>query len=289
MRTIVAATMALVIAWSVPPARAKEATPDFEVVTLMPLTAKVRVEADGRLGRFELTSPAPPEIRAGMGRLVGPWRFVPTIDASGQPVAVEADARLVLLARPVGDRFEVHVDNVTFSRRLDGPVVIDMPTARLSGFRMQPPRFPTGPLRQGLSALVVVAVRYASDGTVADAVVVQGALYEPRDKSTSTRQALRAFAQATLTAARHWTVTVDAHGVPTASDLTVVTPVHFGYSPEFKLELGQWRRLVRTPAVKVPWYADGQSAPGIADVSGADPVPLQAPLRLLHDPAGAKL
>ena len=288
MRAIAVTVMALAIAWSAPPARAKDAAPDFEVVTLMPLTAKVRVEADGRLGQFELTSPAPPEIRAGMGRLVGPWRFVPTIDARGQPVAVEADARLVLVARPVGERFEVLVDNVTFSRRLEGPVVIDMPTARLSGFRMQPPRFPLGPLQKGLSALVVVAVRYAPDGTVADAVVVQSALYEPHDKSTSTRQALRAFAQATLAAARQWTVTVAARGEPGPNDLTVVTPVHFGFSPEFKLELGQWRRLVRTPAVKIPWYTDGQSAPGIADVGGADPVPLQAPLRLLHDPAGAR-
>lgn len=289
MRAFAVAVMALVMAWSASPARAGEDGPDFEVVTLMPLTGKVRVETDGRLGHFELTSPAPPEIRAGMGRLVGGWRFAPTVDAQGQPVAVEAGVRMVLVARPVGEQFEVHVDKVTFTRFFDGRVVLDLPTARLSDFRMQPPRFPAGPLRRGLSAIVVVAVRYALDGTVADAAVVQSALFEPRDKSTSTRQALRAFEQATLTAARKWMVTIEARGEPTADDLTVVTPVRYGYSPEFELELGQWRRVFRTAAAKVSWYSGSQSAPGIADVGGTDPVPLQSPLRLLDDPAGAKL
>jgi hypothetical protein len=288
MRAFATGMMALAMAWSTTIARAEEAGPVYDVVTLMPLEATVRVEADGRLAHFELTSTAPPEIRAGMGRLVGSWRFEPPTDAQGKPAAVDAKARLVLLAQPDGERFEVHVDRVTFSRKHDGGSFYDLPTARLSDFKLTPPRFPIGPLKQGLSGVVLVALRFAPDGQVADTAVVQTALFEPADTATRTSQALHAFEQATLAAARHWTAHVEARGVPTADDLTVVVPVHFGFRPDFELQLGQWRRVARTGAAAIPWRSSERVAPGVADVGGSVPAPLEAPLRLIGDPAGAK-
>ena len=266
---------------------AEPATAPLDEATLMPLEATVEVDGNGMLTHFELTSDAPKEIRAGMGTLVGPWRFEPGRDDAGNPVATKAGMRLVLRAEPDGERFRVTVDNVTFHRPHGEKVVT--PTATVSYAKLTPPRWPRKVLADE-RAVVLVALRLAPDGKVAEAVVVQSALYDPKDTSAGSSHALQKFEQSTLATARHWDFQVEATGTPTLDDLTLVVPVRYGFRDEFASELGQWRRLARTARISIPWLQPGSGVDvGVADVGGNTPASVEQPVKLLTRVAGAKL
>lgn len=266
---------------------AEPATAPLDEATLMPLEARVEVDGTGMLTHFELTSDAPKEIRAGMGTLVGPWRFEPNRDEAGNPVTKKAEMRLVLRAEPEGERFRVTVDNVTFRRPLGEKVVT--PTATVSYGRLTPPRWPRKVLADE-RAVVLVALWLAPDGKVVEAVVVQSALYDPKDTSAGSSHALQKFEQSTLATARHWDFQVEATGAPTLEDLTLVVPVGYGLRDEDKSGLGQWRRLARTARAPIPWLQDDEAGFGVADVGGGNtPASVEQPVRLLTRVAGAKL
>jgi len=286
--------LATALALLVGPVRAWAADPPaLEVVAVMPLEADVEVDPTGLLTHFELRSDAPKDIRAGMGALVGSWRFEPPVDPDGKPDAVKARMRLVLRADAEGEQFRVSVDNVRFERPPITERLFERPSARITFGELGRPRYPREAFLSGGTATVLVALRLSPDGTVADAVVVQSALYDAKDTSNRARQALRLFERSTLAAARKWQFQVEAIGEPTLADLTFVVPVHYyrDAKREKVAELGQWRRIARTPRVPIPWLPvdAGRVEAGVADVGGSEPSPVAAPLRLLGKIAGKTL
>ena len=286
LATALALLVAPVRAWAADP-------PALEVVAVMPLEADIEVDPTGLLTHFELRSDAPKDIRAGMGALVGNWRFEPPVDPDGEPDAVKARMRLVLRADAEGEQFRVSVDNVRFEHPPSTEHLLERPSARITFGELERPRYPRWAYQHGGSATVLVAVRVAPDGTVADAAVVQSALYDAKDTSVRARRALGMFESSTLATALKWQFQVTPIGEPTLADLTLVVPVQYyrDAKREKVAELGQWRRIARTPRVPIPWLPvdAGRVEPGVADVGGSEPSPVASPLRLLGKVAGKTL
>jgi hypothetical protein len=268
-----------------PVATQTPATAGVESITLMTLEADIEVDAAGGLTKLELTTPAPANIRANMGGLVQGWRFAPVRGDDGKPMAASAHMTLVLVARPVGDSFEVRVDSVRFRDR--GAVLThDTPTARIHADGLRRPHYPDS-VREPMSAVVLLAVLLDVEGGVDRVEVVQSAVFEPQQAPESVASALKRFEDNAMRAARTWQLRVEPTGAaaPTREDLTVLVPVRY-YTGKHELtqEKGAWRRVARTPRRSIPWKPEDPV--GVANAGDA-PSSSRSALKLVAgDPGG---
>lgn len=238
-------------------AQAVRATAEASMV----LTGNIDVAVDGSVSnlvldqREVLTS----SIASFVDGTIRSWRFEPTL-RDGAPVPVHAPLRVRLLGKPSGDGgMQVRMSSVDFTQ------YNDTATDTVTRNRMTPPRYPEAAFRGGAQGDVLLLVRVARDGTVADVVAEQVNMGVVAPERTM-QQLRELFAKASITAARKWTFAPPTTGEnKDRADWTIRVPVSYTLGKDLKSRpeaYGTWRAFIPGPRQSAPWRQDDAQQAG---------------------------
>ena len=228
--------------------RAVRATAEMSMV----LSGHVEITPDGAVSSLVLDqkSALAPSIASFVEGTIGGWRFEPTL-RDGNAVAIRAPLRVRLRGKSMADGgYEVRVTSVDFSEY--DPKATDSVTHK----RKTPPRYPEEAYRNGGQGEVLLAVKVARDGTVADVVAeqVNMTVVGPEQTMAKMRDIL---AKASVSSARKWTFIPPTTGEDSARDSwTVRIPVNFALGNDRNARperYGRWRTFIPGPRQTVPW------------------------------------
>ncbi|HIE1099507.1 MULTISPECIES: energy transducer TonB [Stenotrophomonas] len=232
----------------------------------MTLTGKIEVTAEGTVSNLVLDQKA--NIGAGVAafveRTIRPWRFEPTL-VDGKAVAAQAPLRVRLRGKSTGKGdYEVSMTSVDFSEY--DPKATDSVTAK----RLTPPRYPDEAIRVGGQGDVVLIVKVARDGTVADVIAEQVNMTVAGPERTMAK--LRdVLAKASINTARKWTFIPPTSGEEVSSEFwSVRVPVSYAFSDDHNAAVernGRWRAFIPGPKQRAPWVT------GEAADTGSDLLP----------------
>jgi outer membrane biosynthesis protein TonB len=267
------------------------ATKDLQQALLLSVEGTIVIEADGSVGEYAISTRTTPDIDALLVKSIPRWRFEPVL-VDGKPARAKSRMRLSLAAVRQGQNYRVGIENAVFP----GPAADAAEVARAStgspveafGRRMNPPVYPRDLERAGVSGRVLLGLHFGPDGKMLEVVPVQSMLFNVRRYNNEARKAVSLLEQASVDAARLWSVEVrQKPGAPTtARDFTSYTTIEFVLGPTRHRGVnemprsndapsGEWREAIRTPKRPMPWLA-GMETPdvGVADVAGGEMLPL---------------
>ncbi|HEX7768706.1 MAG TPA: hypothetical protein VF422_01620, partial [Dokdonella sp.] len=154
---------------------------------------EVRIDAEGRVSDYGLSSELTPEIAALVDRSVRRWRFEPILQ-DGRPVIAKTALRIRLLAKRSTD----DSDNYTVSI---ASVEFGAPRRSSAG---KPPSYPRLAASARLGAKVLLLLRIDDTGKVVEALPYQTSL-GARTRSERDAEAWRElFERAGIAAAKTW-------------------------------------------------------------------------------------
>lgn len=242
-------------------ARAVRASTELSMV----LSGQIEVTPEGAVRTLMLDqkSMLSPSVASFVEGTIGSWRFEPTLH-EGKPVAARAPLRVRLRGKAMADGgYEVSMTSVDFSEY--DPKATDSVTNR----RVTPPRYPEEVYRNGGQGEVLLIVKIARDGTVADVVAeqVNMTVVGPQRTLAKMREIL---AKAAVGNARRWTFNPPTTGEDSNRDSwTVRVPVNFGLNddPNSQERFGRWRAFIPGPKQRAPWVT------GDAAETGSDLLP----------------
>lgn len=287
--TRIAGLLALALAATVAPATAKSPTPTaaspaagLERVAVMRLDGTITIDATGKPVGYTLAKPLPAALAANIDRVVNGWRFHPVLQ-DGVPRRAEARMRIGLAARKVGEQIEVRIDHATFP----GPESETTPNG-MTRVRMPPPQYPVELMRVGVSGKVLLSLRIAPDGSVADVVASQSMLFDVAGSEKNLRRAIAMFEESAIKGARRWRFAVPARlATATPAEMTVSAPIEYRMA-KGEATPGDWQWVVRVPYKAAAWLpkAPAGSQPGVADLADGELAGGAPALRLAMDVAG---
>jgi TonB family protein len=287
--TRIAGLLALALATSVAPAIASSPAPvlespaaGLERVAVMRLDGTITIDATGKPIGYTLAKPLPAALAANIDRIVNSWRFHPVLQ-DGVPRRAEARMRIGLAARKVGEQIEVRIDNATFP----GPESQTTPNG-ITRVRMPPPKYPMPLMRAGVSGKVLLSLRIAPDGSVAEAVASQSMLFDVGGSDKNLRRAIAMLEESAIAGARRWRFTVPPRlGAAAPTEMTVSAPVEYRMAKGEAVP-GDWQWVVRVPYRPAAWLpkAPTGSQPGVADLADGELAGGAPALRLAMDVAG---
>jgi hypothetical protein len=190
MRLFRTFTIAALMAFAGTPAIAAPAkSANYEMVA----NGEVRIDPEGRVSDYSLSSTLTPEIAALVDRSVRGWRFEPILQ-DGRPVTAKTALRIRLLA----NRSAADSDNFTVSI---ASVEFGAPRRSSAG---KPPSYPRLAASVRLGAKVLLLLRIDDTGKVVEALPYQTSL-GARTRSESDAESWRKlFERASITAAKTW-------------------------------------------------------------------------------------
>jgi TonB family protein len=287
--TRIAGLLALALATSVAPAIAKSPVPvvespasGLERVAVMRLDGTITIDATGKPVGYTLAKPLPAALAANIDRIVHGWRFHPVLQ-DGVPRHAEARMRIGLAARKIGEQVEVRIDNATFP----GPESETMPNG-IARVRMAPPRYPMPLMRAGVSGKVLLTLRIAADGSVADVVASQSMLFDVGGTDKNLRRAIAMLEESAIAGARRWRFTVPERlAAAPPAEMTLSAPIEYRMA-KGEAAPGDWQWVVRVPYRPAAWLpkAPSGSQPGVADLADGELAGGAPALRLAMDVAG---
>lgn len=193
---------------------------------------RIEIAPDGSVASFRHDATLPDLVADVLDARIRQWRFAPVV-VDGRPVRLDTGLSLDLEA----------------SAMEDGGLRLEIMHARFGARRaleMTPPRYPGAPLRAGVQARLVLALRLGADGEVLD-VAVERASLAAAAPGRRRQDYLRAFEKAGVEAAKRWRFgpgeRVD--GVPRDESI-MRTPVEFLFADAKP-------RWVSMPVPEVPW------------------------------------
>lgn len=227
----------------------------------MTLTGQIDVTAEGAVSNLVLDqkSTVSPAVAAFVERTIRPWRFEPTL-VDGKVVAARAPLRVRLRGTSTGNGdYEVSMTNVDFSEY--DPKATDSVTAK----RLTPPRYPDEAIRIGGQGDVVLVIKVARDGTVADVVAEQVNMTVAGPERTMAK--LRdVLAKASINTARKWTFIPPTSGEDVAREFwSVRVPVSYAFSDDHNAAVernGRWRAFIPGPRQRAPWVTRDDAESG---------------------------
>ncbi|MBH1588360.1 energy transducer TonB [Stenotrophomonas maltophilia] len=248
-------------------ARAVRATAEMS----MALSGSIDVAADGSVSALVLDQQAmlAPGIASFVEGTIRGWQFEPTL-RDGKPVAVHAPLRVRLRGKEQDDgSYQVSMTSVDFSEY--DPKATDSVTRK----NMPPPRYPEDVFRSGGQGDVLLLVKVARDGTVADVIAeqVNMTVVAPERTLAKMRDLL---AKASISGARKWTFVPPTTGENSTRDFwTVRVPVNFALNSDTGSNgnaqperYGRWRAYIPGPRQAAPWRK-----PDAAEQAGSDLLP----------------
>lgn len=229
-------------------ARAVRATAEMSMV----LSGRIEVTAEGAVSSLVLDQKSilAPGIASFVEGTIGSWRFEPTL-RDGNAVAVRAPLRVRLRGTSKADGgYEVSMTSVDFSEY--DPKATDSVTR----VQMTPPRYPEEVYRSGGQGEVLLVVKIARDGTVADVVAEQvNMTVVARERTLAKMREM--LAKAAVSSARTWTFNPPTTGEASTRDSwTVHIPVNFALGDDRNAgreRYGRWRTFIPGPRQAVPW------------------------------------
>jgi len=232
----------------------------------MTLTGKIEVTAEGAVSALVVDQKAniSPGIAAFVERTIRPWRFEPT-RVDGKAVAAQAPFRVRLRGKSTGKGdYEVSMTSVDFSEY--DPKATDSVTAE----RLAPPRYPDEAMRIGGQGDVILMIKVARDGTVADVIAEQVNMTVAGPERTMAK--LRdVLAKASINTARKWTFIPPSSGEDVTREFwSVRVPVNYAFSDDRNAAVerdGRWRAFIPGPKQRAPWVT------GDAAEAGSDLLP----------------
>ena len=227
----------------------------------MTLTGKIEVTAEGTVSAMVLDQKGDisPGVADFVERTIRPWRFEPT-RADGKAVAVQAPLRVRLRGKSTGNGdYEVSMSSVDFSEY--DPKATDSVTAK----DLKPPRYPDEAFRIGGQGDVMLVIKVARDGTVADAIAEQVNMTVAGPERTMAK--LRdVLAKASIKSARTWTFNPPTSGEDVAKEFwSVRVPVSYVLSDDRNAAFernGRWRAFIPGPKQRAPWVSDDAAQTG---------------------------
>lgn len=262
------------------------------VITLQ-VDTQVDVDEHGTLTGLSIDTPLDAKMQQALDARVRQWKFRPvSVDGVARPA--HAKMRIVLSAMKSGETFAVAVDNVVFRDVQTPGVVVTAAAASVGGKSLTPPRYPRDVLRyvDVIPARVLLGIRVNPDGTVAEVVPVQTALFDVGGRAGKMGDVIRQFELSAVRAAKGWTFNVaPGSAALTPSDLTVMVPIGYGGGSDKPLKPGEWRHEIRTARAVLPWLpatAQGRRV-GVSDVGSGEVFSLESALALQTDVAGSAL
>lgn len=263
--------LALVLAF-VPQARASKppAAPDavYEIQAL----GSIRIGENGMVIDHTLDAALSPRVSDVLANHIRSWQFEPIL-IDGKPASAQTKMRVVLTATPHGgESYALTISDVWFG--VPG-----------SSDQTVPPRYPTGALKAGIGAKVVVVARVNAEGQVTDAYAHQTNLSH-RAKDRVAQNWREQFERASLKSARRWRFEPGSmiNGKPVESTIALsVTYAVVSGAPK-----KDSRAYIPGPVNPSPW-------PGFEVVAkldglvGDDFYPLDSPFRLQQPVIGTVL
>lgn len=244
-------------------ARAVRATAEMS----MALSGSIDVAADGSVSKLVLDQRAmlAPGIASFVEGAIRGWQFEPTL-RDGKPVAIHAPLRVRLRGKEQDDgNYQISMTSVDFSEY--DPKATDSVTQK----HMPPPRYPEDAFRNGGQGDVLLLVKIARDGTVADVIAEQVNMTVVAPERTMARMR-DILAKASISGARKWTFVPPTTGEDSTLDSwTVRVPVTFALNnsdngqPE---RYGRWRAFIPGPRQAAPWRK-----PDAVEQAGSDLLP----------------
>lgn len=248
-------------------ARAVRATAEMSMV----LSGSIDVAADGSVSTLVLDQRAmlAPGIVSFVEGAIRGWQFEPTL-RDGKPVAVHAPLRVRLRGKEQDDgNYQISMTSVDFSEY--DPKATDSVTRK----SLPPPRYPEDVFRNGGQGDVLLLVKVARDGTVADVIAeqVNMTVVAPERTLAKMRDIL---AKASVSGARKWTFVPPTTGEGSTRDFwTVRVPVNFALNSDTGSNgnaqperYGRWRAFIPGPRQAAPWRK-----PDAAGQAGGDLLP----------------
>lgn len=244
---------------------------NLETVTLMRVDGSVTIDAQGQVAEYQIATKLSPSLVELVRRATLTWRFEPVL-IDGTPHRVSASMRLALVARPVGDRYQVAIDNVLFPYKAEGERLLANGAPAITGRKLTPPTYPREMQIAGVSGTVLLGIRIGSDGRAEAVVARQSMIFDKKGQSNLLNAAIARFEKAAVRAAWRWTFNLPP-GARSANDRTVGVPVEFQFmnTPDSDVS-GRWRTLVRSPKRKLDWVPEeaALSDVGVSDLSAGE-------------------
>ncbi len=219
----------------------------------MVLSGHIEVTPEGAVSSLVLDQKAmvAPSIASFVEGTIGGWRFEPTL-RDGQAVATRAPLRVRLRGKAAADGgYEISMTSVDFSEY--DPKATDSVTQ----LHMTPPRYPEAAYRNGGQGEVLLLVKVARDGTVADVAAEQVNMAVVASERTLAKMR-DILARASVSTARTWTFKPPTTGEDSTRDSwTVRIPVNFALNHDSNAEAeryGRWRAFIPGPRQSVPWH-----------------------------------
>ncbi|MEH6421257.1 hypothetical protein [Pseudomonas sp. CGJS7] len=230
----------------------------------MLLSGKISIADDGQVRSLQIDreKEVPALVRAVVRDSASKWRFGPR--KLGQAFAGTATMQLRVVASPApeegADKFAVRIVSAVF-----GETPADEMPKQVS---LQSPVYPSVAAYAGAPATVYLVARIGRNGNVEEVFAEQVNL-----KAIGNEQQMnnlrKLFADASLTAAKHWRFAPPTRGPEVDSDhWSVRVPVEFelGSRPA---PYGHWEAYVPGPRQSAPWRAsEGEDTAGVDAVSG---------------------
>ena len=239
MRLFRTLVMAVLVAFAGGPAIAAPAkSARYELVA----DGEVRIDAEGRVSDYGLSSELTPEIAALVDRSVRRWRFEPILQ-DGRPVIAKTALRIRLLAKRSTD----DSDNYTVSI---ASVEFGAPRRSSAG---KPPSYPRLAASARLGAKVLLLLRIDDTGKVVEALPYQTSL-GARTRSERDAEAWRElFERAGIAAAKTWKYDLTESVAGRRTGTYTLLPIEFRIpSAAGGAAKGEWVGYVPGPVHELP-------------------------------------
>lgn len=251
-----------------------------QVEASMLVQGEITVDEHGAIAAYTLNDPdkLPQGVEAFVRKSVSNWSFDPPI-VDGKPVRLRNDMSLLLVAKKVADdSFIMRVQAASFYPKStrDGYAI--------SNTNLEPPRYPTTAMREGVQGTVYLIVKVGRDGRVQDVMAEQVNLRVVASGSMMSKFRTM-LADASTDAAKAWQFTPPTRGAGSDAEFwSVRVPVDFfmgGPQPKY----GHWVAYIPGPREKASWLnedvAEGSPEAMIAGQPrqlGSDELRLRTPL-----------
>lgn len=253
----------------------------------------IEVGPDGRILRYEPITELKEPLATRVRTLADSLRFEPVLE-DGRPVIARTRMRMHLVAEPMGDgQLKVHMEHVGFpDGEEDARGASLAPDSYVRGVaKRMPITYPAAALRAGVSGRVLVALRLEPDGSVADAVVRESALFSVKGRERVLGPALAVLERGATEAIRRWRfdVRVPEGAYPKPADLTGLINVEYLVDDHPKPRPGLWLHETRSRERPLPWLDPmlAERLPDMADVGEAGHFGTAAPRLRLRAPAAS--
>ena len=231
------------------------------VESSMLVTGTIQVDPQGRVDQFAIDrrEAVPEGVSQLLDRAVPGWTFEPWM-REGRAVAVETSMRVRITAnRGTGDGIVVRIAGASFG----GWSKVD----HLPHEANEPPVFPRGAARAGVTGTVYLLGRVGLDGTMQEVIAEQVDL-RAVGSSRQMERLREQFERASIRAAMKWTYDVPGEVLASGEPYwSVRIPVDFETRDRHRPGYGEWDTYIPGPRQVARWMEDAKDgSPDVASL-----------------------